>query len=159
LKYCKYFELYVLYKWQDSDSVQDNESLENANHVSRWQATTKVLRLQMISPTAGEIGELFYVRCLLTRQAARSFPQLRTVDGIFTLLFMRPRWRSVSSAMKMKATTLLSTQLRHFVPQDRYTFYSAELSKKGFLPHHFGTRLSSPLHKTSLQAFAPKNED
>ena len=85
LKYCEYFELYVLYKWQGGDGVQDNEFLENTIHgctrnkVSRQQATTKVSHLQMISPTA---GELFYVRCLLTRQAARSFPQLQTVDGI-----------------------------------------------------------------------------
>ena len=85
LKYCEYFELYVLYKWQDGDSVQDNEFLENTIHgctrnkVSRRQATTKVSRLRMISPTA---GKLFYIRCLLTRQAARSFPQLRTVDSV-----------------------------------------------------------------------------
>lgn len=85
LKYCEYFELYVLYKWREGDGLEHNEFLEHVirgctrNKVSRRQATTKVSRLRMISPTA---GELFYVRCLLTRQAARSFTELRTVDGV-----------------------------------------------------------------------------
>jgi hypothetical protein len=33
----------------------------------------------MVSPTA---GELFYIRCLLGRQAVSSFADLRIVDGV-----------------------------------------------------------------------------
>jgi len=82
--YSDYFKNYVLYKWNEGDVLHDDEFLEKSirnvsrNKVSPRRKRIKVARLQIISPTAGEV---FYLRCLLTRCPARSFIGLRTING------------------------------------------------------------------------------
>jgi hypothetical protein len=84
ITYCDYFKDFVLYKWNDSDVLQPGQFLEERNgHCVRNKVCTrqvgcKVSRITMVSPTA---GELFYLRCLLMRRAARSYSDLRTVEG------------------------------------------------------------------------------
>jgi hypothetical protein len=85
VKYADYFKDYVLYKWTETGVLQADEHLEEVirgctqNKVSPRRVGSKVARLHVISPTA---GELFYLRCLLCRLAARSFAQLHTIDGV-----------------------------------------------------------------------------
>jgi hypothetical protein len=85
VKYADYFKDYVLYKWTETGVLQADEHLEEVirgctrNKVSPRRVGSKVARLRVISPTA---GELFYLRCLLCRLAARSFAQLHTIDGV-----------------------------------------------------------------------------
>ena len=83
--YCDYFKDYVLYKWTEGDTLPVGNFLETPilhsvrHRVAPRQVGTKVARLHMVSPTAGEV---FYVRCLLARKPAASFDDLRTIDGI-----------------------------------------------------------------------------
>jgi hypothetical protein len=84
LTYTTYFQNYVLYKLSSNDRVRDDEFLEQVingcvrHKVCQRQIGTKVCRLQTLPPT---IGELFYLRCLLTHRPARSFRELRLIDG------------------------------------------------------------------------------
>ena len=84
LKYTEYFKNFVWYKYNDGDVLCDDEFLEQSipgctrQKLSPRRVGTKVARLSMVSPTA---GELFYIRCLLIHRPARSFLDLRTIDG------------------------------------------------------------------------------
>jgi len=85
LSYCDFFKDYVLYKWTEGDILPPGHFLEEPiahsvrHKISPRQVGTKVSRIQMVSPTA---GELFYLRCLLIRRPAYSFEGLRTIDGV-----------------------------------------------------------------------------
>ena len=85
LTYCEYFKQFVQYNWSVGDVLLPTDFLErNVLHgscqkVRRRQVGTKVARIHMVSPTA---GELFYLRCLLAHKPAESFTDLRTVDGV-----------------------------------------------------------------------------
>lgn len=83
LTYIDYFQQYVLYPWSPGDQLHEGEYLEEPiPHCPRHKVRqrlrgTKVGRIQTVPPSAGEV---FYLRCLLSHQCARSFAQLRTVD-------------------------------------------------------------------------------
>ena len=83
--YCDYFKEYILYEWSDGSVLQPGHFLEETiphcvrHRVSPRQVGTKVSRMEMVSPTS---GELFYLRCLLARRPATSYANLRTVDGV-----------------------------------------------------------------------------
>jgi PIF1-like helicase len=85
LSYCQYFKEHVLYKWDAAGTLGPDDHLEQPipgcvrQKVSPRRVGCKVTRIRVVSPTS---GELFYLRCLLIRQPARSYAQLRTVDGI-----------------------------------------------------------------------------
>jgi hypothetical protein len=80
----QYYENYVLYN-PDHPPVSgvyfEEMPIEDAQQflVSPRQHGTKTCRLQIISPTAGEV---FYLRALLIRSACRSFEGARTVHGV-----------------------------------------------------------------------------
>jgi hypothetical protein len=84
ITYIDYFQQYILYKMDPTQVLRPDEHLEMENQGSTQNKVcprrngVKVARLQMISPTA---GELFYLRCLLARRPARSYRDLRTIDG------------------------------------------------------------------------------
>jgi hypothetical protein len=84
ITYTDYFKDFVLYKASAEELTSPNVFVEQViancpvNKVSPRQIGLKVTRIQMISPTA---GELFYLRALLLHRPARSYEALRTVDG------------------------------------------------------------------------------
>jgi hypothetical protein len=84
ITYTDYFKKFVLYKASPEDLRSPNVFVEQiigncpVNKVSPRQVGLKVTRIQMISPTA---GELFYLRALLLHRPARSYEGLRTIDG------------------------------------------------------------------------------
>jgi hypothetical protein len=85
LTYIDYFQNFILYKWNEDEALQHGETLEelipssNRHKVCPRQRGIKVVRIQIISPTA---GELFYLRCLLTHLPARTYRDLCTVDNV-----------------------------------------------------------------------------
>lgn len=85
ISYCQYNKDYVPYKWEPTTPLQPDEHLEQVitgcvrQKISPRRIGCKVTRIRVVSPTCGEV---FYLRCLLLRQPARSFAQLRTVDGV-----------------------------------------------------------------------------
>src|SRR5438067_10140031 len=81
----EYFRDYRLEAYVQGDFLPNGQFLEQPNPLfprqrvlRRSQASRSICRLQIISPKA---GELFYLRSLLLYVPARSFEQLRTVDG------------------------------------------------------------------------------
>lgn len=84
LTYTQYFQQYILYKWDSHVPLQDDEHLEDEipgaqrNKVSPRRIGEKVSRLQTLSPN---MGEVFYLRCLLSHRSAFDFESLRTIHG------------------------------------------------------------------------------
>jgi hypothetical protein len=84
ISYLDYFQLYVLYRWEHGDPLDEDEYLEEPIHhstrnkVRSHRQGQKVTQLRTISPSA---GELFFLCCLLMHHPARSFQQLRTIEG------------------------------------------------------------------------------
>lgn len=73
LKYTEYFKWFMLYKYNEGDTLHDNKFLEQTIP-GCWQKVspcvgTKVAWLLMISLTS---GELFYIQCLLIHCPAQS---------------------------------------------------------------------------------------
>lgn len=85
LKYVDYFQQYVLYPWNGKAELAPGEFLEQpipnstVHKVFPRQRKLKVVRLQTIPPTT---GELFYFRCLMAHRPSRSFVESRTIDGV-----------------------------------------------------------------------------
>lgn len=85
LLYTEYFQQYLLYKWDPQTPLLDDEFLEQVilgtdrRKVCPRRVGEKVSRLQTLSPTTGEV---FYLRCLLARQPAYDFEDLRIINGV-----------------------------------------------------------------------------
>lgn len=85
--YTEYFEKYCRHTLGTNETLDDDEYLEETilHHVSpkkvykKKKGSGSIARIQSVSPTA---GELFYLRCLLLHQPARSFDDLKTYGEI-----------------------------------------------------------------------------
>ena len=85
LLYTEYFEKYHLYSLHSQETLQDDEFEEapipgtSCRKIQEHHTRShNIARIQTVSPTA---GKLFYLRCLLTHWAGRSFEDLHTING------------------------------------------------------------------------------
>lgn len=84
LLYTDYYEQYLFQKTTPHTILREHQYLEQPIPntpqyiVSRRQRGEKITRIQMLSPS---LGEVFYVRALLACRAVRSFEDLRTIEG------------------------------------------------------------------------------
>lgn len=89
LTYTQYYEKYCLYSYSGKE-IRESDFLEEfivgfPQFIVRQRSKGEVIaRIQTISPRH---GELFYIRALLLHKAARSFEELRTIQGIVSETF------------------------------------------------------------------------
>ncbi|CAG8496235.1 7053_t:CDS:2 [Cetraspora pellucida] len=81
LKYTEYYEQYIQYPF--NQHMNENVFLEQEKNnvlrkIVRKRSTSKVTRVVLITPKA---GELYYLRCILMHRAVRSWNDLKVVNG------------------------------------------------------------------------------
>lgn len=85
LLYTEYFEKYVLYPWDPNVPLLRDEHLEEdipqgpPRRICPRRVGRKVTRIQTLSPTTGEV---FYLRCLLSKRPAYDFAELRKINDL-----------------------------------------------------------------------------
>jgi hypothetical protein len=95
LTYSEYFRIFRLEKWEGPERVNNTTRFSEHNFplneprqtvVMRTHNNKHITRLAAAKPSE---GERFYIRSLLQRRPARSFEDLRTVDGTIYPTFQR----------------------------------------------------------------------
>ena len=133
--YCQYFKMHVLYKWDPAGTIGPNEHLEQLiagcvhQKVCPRRVGCKVTRIRVVSPTS---GELFYLRCLLIRQPARSYVKLRTIDGIMFDSFHEAAVRLGLFANENEGQYALADAVASFCTLAQIRFLFSRIVLEGF---------------------------
>jgi hypothetical protein len=136
LSYIQYNQQYIPYPYTAGQLLADDESLETPIPLipirkirKRRRGRQSIACIQTISPTA---GELFYLRCLLTHRAARSFHDLRTFD-----LQMFPTFHEAAIHMGFFTSLdegfyALEEAVSSFIPPSQLRFLFARIILEGY---------------------------
>ena len=160
--YIDYFQNFLLYGHTPGTLLKENDYLEvpipgGIQHKVRpRQKGVKVARIQIVSPTAGEV---FYLQSLLNKRPARSFEELRTIDGILYSSFNEAALRFGLFSDQNEGHYALSEAISCFCTPAQLRFLFARIVLEGYpavpLWDEFGLPLAQDLTGT-LMAGGPE---